>query len=156
MKIINFLVLLLVPPCVYSFQGFAPKLHQAQNSNTRLMLESLIMKKAKGKEYNKVVDGIMKSKGMTRTEAEKDYNLYLDNPTNYALTKGENYYKSLGYKNLMDGVIGEAEKEGRGEEVRARVEKFKRDSFLKGMSFITLAIGALFYVKFTYPIESIK
>merc|ERR1712194_17538 len=123
--------------------------------STRLGIGPL-QKTTNRQEYNKVVDGLMFTRGITREEAEKEYNAYLDNPNNYALQKGEAYYKSLGYKSLMDGVIGEAEKEGRGEEVRARVEKFKRDSFLKGMSFITLAIGALFYVKFTYPIESIK
>ena len=29
----------------------------------------------------------MKTKGMTREEAEKDYNAYLENPNNYALNK---------------------------------------------------------------------
>lgn len=54
----------------------------------------------------------MFTRGIAREEAEKEYNAYLDNPNNYALQKGEAYYKSLGYKSLMDGVIGEAEKEG--------------------------------------------
>ena len=54
----------------------------------------------------------MFAQNLARKEAEKEYNAYLDNPNNYALQKGEAYYKSLGYKKLMDGVIGEAEKEG--------------------------------------------
>ena len=31
----------------------------------------------------------------------------------FVYLKGEAYYKSLGYKTLMEGVIGEAEKEGK-------------------------------------------
>jgi len=71
-----------------------------------------LQKTTNRQEYNKVVDGLMYTRGITREEAEKEYNAYLDNPNNYALEKGEAYYKSLGYKKLMDGVIGEAEKEG--------------------------------------------
>ena len=41
----------------------------------------------KGKDYDRVVKGIMSSKGLTREQAEKDYNAYLENPTNYALNK---------------------------------------------------------------------
>lgn len=88
-------------------------------------------------------------KGLTKEEAEKDYDAYLENPTNYALQKGEEYYKSLGYKGVMDGVIGEAEKEGRGEEVRARIEAFKAKSRMKGLSVMGVAITALLYYKLT-------
>ncbi len=38
-------------------------------------------------EYNKVVDGLMQTKGLTREQAEKEYNAYLDNPNDYALQK---------------------------------------------------------------------
>jgi len=158
-----------------------------------------LQKTTNRQEYNKVVDGLMYTRGITREEAEKEYNAYLDNPNNYALEKGEAYYKSLGYKKLMDGVIGEvknsfffvvtkdnllreelylsfnfptalllnkthfhnfdskslfrsqAEKEGRGEEVRARVEKFRKDSNLKGLITIGAFIALGFYLKITYP-----
>lgn len=56
------------------------------------------------KDYEKTITGLMQAKGYTREQAEKEYNAYLDNPTNYALNKGEAYYKSLGYKTLMEGV----------------------------------------------------
>lgn len=93
----------------------------------------------------------MLTKGITREEAEKEYNAYLDNPNEYALNKGEVYYKSLGYKTLMDGVIGEAEKEGRGDEVRARIEKFNKESKLKGLATIGTFITLFFYLKITNP-----
>ena len=38
-------------------------------------------------EYNKVVEGLMQTKGLTREQAEKEYNAYLDNPNDYALQK---------------------------------------------------------------------
>jgi len=110
-----------------------------------------LQKTTNRQEYNKVVDGLMFTRGITREEAEKEYDAYLDNPNNYALQKGEAYYKSLGYKSLMDGVIGEAEKEGRGEEVRARVEKFRKDSNLKGLITIGSFIALGFYLKITHP-----
>lgn len=38
-------------------------------------------------EYNKVVEGLMQTKGYTREQAEKEYNSYLENPNDYALQK---------------------------------------------------------------------
>lgn len=103
------------------------------------------------KEYNRVVENLMFTQGIDRKQAEKEYDAYLNNPNDYALNKGEAYYKSLGYKSLMDGVIGEAEKEGRGEEVRARIEKFNRESKTKGLITITSFIALGFYFKMTHP-----
>ena len=93
--------------------------------------------------------------------------------------KGEAYYKSLGYKTLMEGVIGEAEKEGkyalncfiisvtgtskivafvskillsgRGDEVRARIEKFSRESKTKGLVTLGAFIALFFNLKINYP-----
>lgn len=39
------------------------------------------------KEYNTVVENLMQTKGLTREQAEKEYNAYLDNPNDYALQK---------------------------------------------------------------------
>lgn len=50
----------------------------------------------------------------------------------------------------MDGVIGEAEKEGKGDEVRARIEKFNKQSKRKGLATITFFICIFFYYKLTY------
>jgi hypothetical protein len=69
----------------------------------------------------------------------------------YPFVQGEAYYKSLGYKTFMDGVIGEAEKEGKGEEVRARIEDFKKKSKLKGLATITFFISLFAYYKITMP-----
>merc|ERR1712194_662086 len=119
-------------------------------SNSRLGAGPL-QKLTNRKEYNNVVDGLMFAKGITREEAEMEYDAYLQNPNDYALNEGEVYYKSLGYKSLMDGVIGEAEKEGRGDEVRARIKKFNDDSFVKGMATITFFILLGFYAKISNP-----
>eukprot|EP00586_Coscinodiscus_wailesii_P021805 CAMPEP_0172491072 /NCGR_PEP_ID=MMETSP1066-20121228/21763_1 /TAXON_ID=671091 /ORGANISM="Coscinodiscus wailesii, Strain CCMP2513" /LENGTH=131 /DNA_ID=CAMNT_0013259915 /DNA_START=165 /DNA_END=560 /DNA_ORIENTATION=+ len=116
-------------------------------TDTRLMMVGPLLKT---KEYKKTVENIMATKGLSRKEAEADYNAYLENPTNYALNKGENYYKGLGYKNLMEGVIGEAEKEGRGDEVRERIAAFKRKSRIKAAAVLVTAISALAYYKGSY------
>lgn len=50
----------------------------------------------------------------------------------------------------MDGVIGEADKEGKGDEVRARIEAFKRESSIKAYSVIGVFIAATIYFKMTY------
>lgn len=50
----------------------------------------------------------------------------------------------------MDGVIGEAEKEGKGDEVRARIEEFQKQSKLKGLATISFFIVLFFYYKLTY------
>jgi hypothetical protein len=51
----------------------------------------------------------------------------------------------------MDGVIGEAEKEGRGAEVRARIENFKKRSQLKGLATITVFFGFVAYLNTVNP-----
>lgn len=48
-----------------------------------------IAKLANKGDYEEKVTNLMKMKGYTREQAEKEYDAYLDNPTNYALTKGK-------------------------------------------------------------------
>lgn len=50
----------------------------------------------------------------------------------------------------MEGVIGEAEKEGKGDEVRARIEEFQKQSKLKGLATIGFFIVIFFYYKLSY------
>jgi len=100
-----FFFIFLVFAC-YSFDVGAFVGKSIMKKSTQLGIGPL-QKTTNRQEYNKVVDGLMYTRGITREEAEKEYNAYLDNPNNYALEKGEAYYKSLGYKKLMDGVIGE-------------------------------------------------
>ena len=50
----------------------------------------------------------------------------------------------------MEGVIGEAEKEGKGDEVRARIEDFQKKSKLKGLATISFFIVLFFYYKLSY------
>jgi hypothetical protein len=56
------------------------------SSTTRLSVGPL-QKLTNKKEYNTVVEGLMRNKGYTREQAEKEYNMYLDNPNDYALQK---------------------------------------------------------------------
>ena len=58
----------------------------ASSSTTRLAVGPL-QKLTNKKEYNTVVEGLMRNKGYTREQAEKEYNMYLDNPNDYALQK---------------------------------------------------------------------
>jgi hypothetical protein len=44
-------------------------------------------KLTKSKEYNQVVENLMYTQGITREQAEEEYNAYLDNPNDYALNK---------------------------------------------------------------------
>lgn len=50
----------------------------------------------------------------------------------------------------MEGVLGEAEKEGKGEEVRARIAEFQKQSKLKGLATISFFICLFFYYKLSY------
>jgi len=50
----------------------------------------------------------------------------------------------------MEGVIGEAEKEGKGDEVRARIDEFKKQSQLKGLATMAFFITVFFYYKLSY------
>ena len=149
--------------------GFAPLPHLSQH-NTYPLTTSLNL--FKDKKYKQVVENLMTQKGLTRQEAEKDYDAYQwvrpyhtilarryglltpylfcslsrleyrNNPTGYALQKGEAYYRDLGYKSLMEGVVGEAEKEGRGDEVRERIAAFRKKSQLKAAGVLIVVVTA--------------
>lgn len=103
------------------------------------------------KEYNRVVEERMKRDKLSRAEAEADYNSFLENPPfYYALEKKEEYYQKLGYKDIFEGMIGEAEKEGKGDEMRERISSFKRKSKIKAAAVLAVAIGGFFYIQSLY------
>jgi len=108
-------------------------------------------KMANPKEYNRIVEQKMEMEGLTRQQAEAEYNQFLENPPfYYALDKKADYYKSKGYKTMYEGMIGEAEKEGRGEEVRERLEKFQRTNKIKAASVLAVAIGSFLFARSAY------
>jgi len=143
-------ILFLLLSVVVGTHGFVPSTPRTFTSSSAL---NMVPPLFKGKDYEQVVNGLMTTKGLSRKEAETEYNMYLDNPTNYALMKGEEYYKNLGYKSLMEGVIGEAEKEGRGDEVRERIEKFKRQSQIKATAVLVVFFSSFIYLKEMYPLD---
>lgn len=59
-------------------------------------------------------------------------------------------YKSKGYNSIYEGMIGEAEKEGRGEEVRERLDKFQRTNKIKAASVLVVAIGSFLAARSAY------
>lgn len=98
-------------------------------------------------EYNRIVEQKMRQEGLTRKQAEEEYNAFLENPSfYYALDKKEEYYKSLGYKDIFEGMIGEAEKEGRGDEVRERIAKFRQTSRIKAYTVLFVFILSFCYL----------
>mmetsp|Transcript_5676 Transcript_5676/g.10763 ORF Transcript_5676/g.10763 Transcript_5676/m.10763 type:complete len:183 (-) Transcript_5676:77-625(-) len=102
-------------------------------------------------EYNRVIEQKIKRSKMTREEAEADYNQFLENPPfYYALEKKEEYYKSLGYKDIFEGMIGEAVKEGKGDEMRQRIAKFRLQSKIKAATVLITAIVVFFWVQTIY------
>jgi len=97
-------------------------------------------------DYDRVVKQKMKQEGLTRQQAEEEYNSFLENPSfYYALDKKEQYYKSLGYKDIFEGMIGEAEKEGRRDEVREQMTKFRQTNQIKAYSVLFIFILSFAY-----------
>mmetsp|Transcript_29605 Transcript_29605/g.65207 ORF Transcript_29605/g.65207 Transcript_29605/m.65207 type:complete len:179 (+) Transcript_29605:179-715(+) len=102
-------------------------------------------------DYNRIVEQKMEQDGLTRRQAEDEYNQFLENPSfYYALDKKEEYYKSKGYRNMFEGMIGEAEKEGRGDEVRERIANFQRKNKIKAFSVLAVVVGSFLYARGVY------
>eukprot|EP00547_Thalassionema_nitzschioides_P018228 CAMPEP_0194244502 /NCGR_PEP_ID=MMETSP0158-20130606/11464_1 /TAXON_ID=33649 /ORGANISM="Thalassionema nitzschioides, Strain L26-B" /LENGTH=132 /DNA_ID=CAMNT_0038980015 /DNA_START=241 /DNA_END=639 /DNA_ORIENTATION=+ len=92
-------------------------------------------------DYNRVVEEKMKQSGMTRDAAEREYNDYLEQPPEYyAISQKERYYRKMGYKNSREGRIAEAEKEGRGDEVRAEIERVEKEGQFKAFGVLGLFV----------------
>jgi len=105
-------------------------------------------------EYNRVIDEKMKQSNISKAEAEADYNSFLENPPiYYALEKKEEYYMALGYKDVFEGMIGEAEKEGRGDAMREEIAKFKLQSKIKAYSVLVIVIVGFIYVQGIYNLD---
>jgi hypothetical protein len=64
---------LLLTSCGYIVPFFEPK--------------GPFQKQTNRKEYNKVVENLMFTQGITREKAEKEYDEYLNNPNEFALNK---------------------------------------------------------------------
>uniref|UniRef100_A0A7S0BXJ6 Uncharacterized protein n=1 Tax=Proboscia inermis TaxID=420281 RepID=A0A7S0BXJ6_9STRA len=104
-------------------------------------------------DYERVVKEKMKqNRKLSRDEAETDYNDFLENPY-YALDKQEEYYKKLGYKDMYEGMIGEAEKEGNGDEVRERIETFQRNNKIKAASVLVVVASVFLYLRGLYDVD---
>mmetsp|Transcript_2022 Transcript_2022/g.2883 ORF Transcript_2022/g.2883 Transcript_2022/m.2883 type:complete len:191 (-) Transcript_2022:151-723(-) len=102
-------------------------------------------------DYNRVVERKMKMEKLTREQAEEEYNAFLENPGfYYSLDKKESYYKSLGYKDMLEGIVGEAEKEGKGDEVRERIENFRRESKIKAYGVLVFFVASFWYARTVY------
>ena len=84
MKSTLFLVVIFAPFMASAFMGQGlPRSFASKSSLSVGPLQKLTNKD----EYNKVVEGLMSTKGLTREQAEKEYNSYLENPNDYALQK---------------------------------------------------------------------
>lgn len=56
----------------------------------------------------------------------------------------------MGYKDFFDGMVQEADKEGKGDEMRERLAKFKLQSKIKATAVLIIAIVGLFWVQSIY------
>jgi len=105
-------------------------------------------------DYERVVKQKMQQDKLTRQQAEDEYNQFLENPPfYYALDQRKKRYAELGYKDMFEGMIGEAEKEGRGDEVKERIQKFRTTSKVKAYSVLAVAIGSFFYFRTVYQAD---
>ena len=90
------------PPSATARVGFATTLYAQMGPIARAK------KLMDPDDYNCVVEEKMQREGLTRRQAEEEYNQFLENPSfYYALDKKEEYFKQMGYKNMFEGMIGE-------------------------------------------------
>jgi hypothetical protein len=82
----SFLLILLALGPFLSSAFTVPGVQRSVVSKTSLSVGPL-QKLTKNKEYNTVVENLMQTKSLTREQAEKEYNSYLENPNDYALQK---------------------------------------------------------------------
>ena len=59
------------------------------HTSTTLYIGGPLQKLLNKDDYEAKITNLMKNKGYTRAQAEKEYDSFLDNPDNYALQKGE-------------------------------------------------------------------
>lgn len=97
MKAIFLVLLALVVPSL-GFVSSKTRTAFTTHTSTSLFIGGPLNKLTKGKEYEKIVEGLMKTKGYSREKAEKETNNYLDDPNNYALQKVSLFRKLVSQK----------------------------------------------------------
>jgi len=131
--------------------AFVPSFGLVRKTASRTRPASSLYIFGNSEEDERVISQLMDAQALTREEAEKEYKKFKINPNDYALEKGEEYYSGLGYKSLMEGVVAEAEKEGRGDEVRERIGEIRRGpAGAKRQQHINLAIQGYSSLRSSY------
>mmetsp|Transcript_16337 Transcript_16337/g.30788 ORF Transcript_16337/g.30788 Transcript_16337/m.30788 type:complete len:97 (+) Transcript_16337:1-291(+) len=81
----------------------------------------------------------MKTKGLTREQAEKRYGEFLVDPDGFALAAAEAERKEKGYKNWEEQAIAKSDDP---EATRARIEAFKNKNRTRGIIIMILFSAA--------------
>eukprot|EP00567_Pseudictyota_dubia_P014052 CAMPEP_0197436310 /NCGR_PEP_ID=MMETSP1175-20131217/3779_1 /TAXON_ID=1003142 /ORGANISM="Triceratium dubium, Strain CCMP147" /LENGTH=161 /DNA_ID=CAMNT_0042965567 /DNA_START=79 /DNA_END=564 /DNA_ORIENTATION=+ len=98
-----------------------------------------IEKRKNPQKFESTIQGLMKTKGLTREQAEKRYGEFLVDPDGFALAAAEAERKEKGYKNWEEQAIAKSDDP---EATRARIEAFKNKNRTRGIIIMILFSAA--------------
>merc|ERR1719223_2111752 len=94
-----------------------------------------IEKRKNPKQFESTIQGLMKTKKLTREQAEKRYGEFLLDPDGFALKAAAADRKKKGYKNWIEQAVAESDDP---EGTRQRIEDYTNKNRLKGTAIMIL------------------
>eukprot|EP00543_Licmophora_paradoxa_P019302 CAMPEP_0202464656 /NCGR_PEP_ID=MMETSP1360-20130828/62632_1 /ASSEMBLY_ACC=CAM_ASM_000848 /TAXON_ID=515479 /ORGANISM="Licmophora paradoxa, Strain CCMP2313" /LENGTH=154 /DNA_ID=CAMNT_0049088055 /DNA_START=132 /DNA_END=592 /DNA_ORIENTATION=- len=102
--------------------------------------EALSIERLKNpKKTEATIAGLMKSKKLTRAQAEKRYGEFLLDPDGFALRAADAQMREKGYKDWKERAIGESDDP---EATRKRIDEFQAKNSIKGTAIILVFFSA--------------
>mmetsp|Transcript_36048 Transcript_36048/g.52834 ORF Transcript_36048/g.52834 Transcript_36048/m.52834 type:complete len:174 (-) Transcript_36048:228-749(-) len=103
--------------------------------------QMLAMEKKKNPEkFEATINNLMKSKKLSRAQAEQRYGTFLVDPEGFALAAAEIERKELGYKDWKEQAIARSDDP---EATRKRIDEFQKKNSFKGTAIIIVFFGAV-------------
>lgn len=103
--------------------------------------QALAIEKRKNPQaFESTIQGLMKTKGLSRADAEKRYGEFLLDPDGFALRAAEAERREAGYKDWIEQAVAKSDDP---EGTRKRIEDFTRTNRIKGTAIMIVGSAAL-------------
>jgi len=95
----------------------------------------------------------MKSKKLTRDQAEKRYGDFLLDPDGFALKAAEDERREVGYKDWIEQAVAKSDDP---EATRKRIEDFKDRNRTRGVAIMSVLSTCILYYTYTHPYVPVR
>lgn len=150
-SIITLLILVAVGSNAFSLNGL-PTQRTASTTSLNMVFgpkQALAIEKRKNPQgLESTIQGLMKTKSLSRAQAEQRYGEFLLDPDGFALKAAAAERKEVGYKDWIEQAVAKSDDP---DATRERIENFTRTNNIKGTAIMAIGGAALLAYSATNP-----